>query len=152
MSLPAMPTPPSLLVVWPSPHLVHWHSLVSPASAVAAATVDIQPQHAIPKWGGLGLPTCCFEDLGLIETESGSAAAIGLPNGLGQMIWMDLRGGSLSDHATGCRQVFDQIMQVFDSSPSGCPGLNRPFPQRVDRAAVGVDFFLHRQVSRDALR
>jgi hypothetical protein len=126
--------------------------LASLASVAAAATVNFQSKYTLLKWGGLGLPACCLEDLGLIETESGSAAAFGLPNGLGQMIWMDLRGGSLSDHTSGRGQIFNQIMQVFDRLPSGRPRLTGFATENVNGSSVRVDFSLHRNITLDALR
>ena len=88
----------------------------------------------------------------MIGTKSGAAAVFGLPNGLGQMIRMDLRGGSLSDHTAGGGQIFDQIMQVFDRTPSRGPRFAGLLSQNVHGAAVGVYFLLDRQVTSDALR
>ena len=61
---------------------------------------------------------------------------------------MDLRGGSLSDHTSSGGQIFNQIMQVFDRSPSGRPRLTGFVAENVNGSAVRVDFFLHRHVTR----
>jgi hypothetical protein len=68
------------------------------------------------------------------------------------MIWMNFRGESLSDHTSSGGQVFNQIMQVLDRSPSGRPRLTGFVTKNVNGSAMRVDFFLHRHVTRDALR